>query len=192
MGEFAIGQGVPRFEDPRLVRGGGRYIDDVVLPGMAFGVVLRSPHGHAKIHVDQDRRRQGRARCPYRHHRRRLEKSGPRRIARHMPDSSAVTARRCSRPRYPVLAEDRVRWVGDPVAFVVAETTAQAHDAAELIEVDYEPLPAVVSTAEATEPGAARSGTTARTISASWNCSATRPRPMRPSPRPRMSSSTVS
>ena len=49
MGEFAIGQGVPRFEDPRLVRGGGRYIDDVVYPGMAFGVVLRSPHGHAKI-----------------------------------------------------------------------------------------------------------------------------------------------
>ena len=49
MGEFAIGQGVPRFEDPRLVRGGGHYIDDVVYPGMAFGVVLRSPHAHAKI-----------------------------------------------------------------------------------------------------------------------------------------------
>ncbi len=57
---------------------------------------------------------------------------------------------------YPVLAEDRVRWVGDPVAFVVAETAAQAADAAELIEVDYEPLPAVVSTAKATEPGAAK------------------------------------
>ena len=49
MGEFAIGQGVPRFEDPRLVRGGGHYIDDVVYPGMAFGVVLRSPHAHARI-----------------------------------------------------------------------------------------------------------------------------------------------
>ena len=49
MGEFAIGQGVSRFEDPRLVQGRGRYIDDVVYPGMAFGVVLRSPHGHAKI-----------------------------------------------------------------------------------------------------------------------------------------------
>jgi aerobic carbon-monoxide dehydrogenase large subunit len=49
MGEFGIGQGVPRFEDPRLVRGGGRYVDDIVLSGMAFGVVLRSPHGHAKI-----------------------------------------------------------------------------------------------------------------------------------------------
>ena len=44
MGEFAIGQGVPRFEDPRLLRGGGKYVDDIVLPGMAFGHVLRSPH----------------------------------------------------------------------------------------------------------------------------------------------------
>ena len=58
------------------------------------------------------------------------------------------------KPRYPVLAEDRVRWVGDCVAFVVAETIAQAMDAAELIEVDYEPLPAVVSTADASKPGA--------------------------------------
>ena len=49
MGEFAIGQGVPRFEDPRLLRGGGRYVDDIVLPGMAFGAVLRSPHAHARI-----------------------------------------------------------------------------------------------------------------------------------------------
>ncbi len=49
MGEFAIGQGVSRFEDPRLIQGGGRYTDDIKLPGMAHGVVLRSPHAHAKI-----------------------------------------------------------------------------------------------------------------------------------------------
>src|SRR5882724_8119176 len=49
MGEFAIGQSVSRFEDPRLLRGGGRYVGDIVLPGMAFGYVLRSPHAHAKI-----------------------------------------------------------------------------------------------------------------------------------------------
>jgi aerobic carbon-monoxide dehydrogenase large subunit len=49
MGEFAIGQGVPRFEDPRLIRGGGRYIDDVALPGTAHAVMLRSPHAHARI-----------------------------------------------------------------------------------------------------------------------------------------------
>jgi carbon-monoxide dehydrogenase large subunit len=47
--KFGIGQGVPRFEDPRLLRGGGRYVDDIVLPGMAFGFVLRSPHAHARI-----------------------------------------------------------------------------------------------------------------------------------------------
>jgi carbon-monoxide dehydrogenase large subunit len=60
------------------------------------------------------------------------------------------------RPRYPILAEDRVRWVGDCVAFVVAETVAQAFDAAEMIAVDYEELPAVTSTADAPKPGAPR------------------------------------
>src|SRR5262249_19424790 len=60
------------------------------------------------------------------------------------------------RPPYPALVKDRVRWAGDYVAFVVAETLIQAHDAAELISVDYEPLPAVVSTAEATAAGAPR------------------------------------
>src|SRR3989442_15256686 len=49
MGEFAVGQPVPRFEDPRLLRGGGRYVDDMVLPRMAFGHVLRSPYAHARI-----------------------------------------------------------------------------------------------------------------------------------------------
>ena len=155
MGEFAIGQGVPRFEDPRLVRGGGRYIDDVVYPGMAFGVVLRSPHGHAKIlSIKTDN-----------------AKAAPGVLAvitaadwkkaglGELPSHSGLKRRDGSpmfKAAYPVLAEDRVRWVGDPVAFVVAETTAQAADAAEMIEVDYEPLPAVVSTAKATEPGAAK------------------------------------
>src|ERR1700760_3438756 len=49
MGEFAVGQPVPRFEDPRLVKGGGRYVSDMVFPGTAFGYVLRSPHAHARI-----------------------------------------------------------------------------------------------------------------------------------------------
>src|ERR1700752_2009182 len=58
MGEFALGQAVPRFEDPRLVRGGGRYVDDIVLPGMAFGYVLRSPHAHARIRaIDAEKAR---------------------------------------------------------------------------------------------------------------------------------------
>ena len=155
MGEFAIGQGVPRFEDPRLVRGGGRYIDDVVYPGMAFGVVLRSPHGHAKIKsINTD-----------------AAKAAPGVLTvitaadwkkaglGELPSHTGLKRRDGSpmfKASYPVLAEDHVRWVGDPVAFVVAETTAQAADAAEMIEVDYEPLPAVVSTAKATEPGVAK------------------------------------
>ncbi len=155
MGEFAIGQGVPRFEDPRLVRGGGRYIDDIVYPGMAFGVVLRSPHGHAKIlSIKTDNARAAPGVLAV------ITAADWKKAGLGELPSHAGLKRRDGSPMfkaaYPVLAEDRVRWVGDPVAFVVAETTAQAADAAEMIEVDYEPLPAVVSTAKATEPGAAK------------------------------------
>ncbi len=155
MGEFAIGQGVPRFEDPRLVRGGGRYIDDVVYPGMAFGVVLRSPHGHAKIlSIKTDGARAAPGVLAV------ITAADWKKAGLGELPSHAGLKRRDGSPMfeaaYPVLAEDRVRWVGNPVAFVVAETTAQAADAAEMIEVDYEPLPAVVSTAKATEPGAAK------------------------------------
>jgi aerobic carbon-monoxide dehydrogenase large subunit len=152
MGEFAIGQSVSRFEDPRLLRGGGRYVADMVLPGMAFGVVLRSPHAHAHIRkidtakakaapgvlavlAGADWQRSGWGDLPV-----------PGGLKRR--DGSAF------KPPYPALVTDRVRWVGDYVAFVVAETLYQALDAAELIAVDYEPLPAVISTAEASAPGA--------------------------------------
>jgi len=153
MGEFAIGQGVPRFEDPRLLRGGGYYIDDVVYPAMAFGVVLRSPHAHAKINAIDVA----------------AAKAAPGVLTvltgadwqasgfGDLPTHSGLKRRNGEpmyKPRYPVLAEDRVRWVGDCVAFVVAETVAQAMDAAELIAVDYQPLPAIVSTAAASKPGA--------------------------------------
>ena len=153
MGEFAIGQGVARFEDPRLLKGGGRYTDDIKLPGMAHGVALRSPHAHAKIKsldttaakaapgvlavlTSADIKAAGYGDLPVH--------SGLKRR-----DGSAMY-----RPRYPILAEERVRWVGDCVAFVVAETVAQALDASELIAVDYEPLPAVTATAQAVEAGA--------------------------------------
>ncbi len=155
MGEFAIGQGVPRFEDPRLVRGGGRYVDDIVYPGMAFGVVLRSPHGHAKIlsiKTDNARAAPGVLAVITAAD---WKKAG----LGELPSHTGLKRRNGSpmfKAAYPVLAEDRVRWVGDPVAFVIAETTMQAADAAEMIEVDYEPLPAVVSTAKATEAGAAK------------------------------------
>jgi carbon-monoxide dehydrogenase large subunit len=155
MGEFAIGQGVPRFEDPRLVRGGGRYIDDVVYPGMAFGVVLRSPHGHAKILSIKTGGAEAAPGVLAVITAADWKKAG----LGELPSHTGLKRRDGSpmfKAAYPALAEDRVRWVGDPVAFVVAETAAQAADAAEMIEVGYEPLPAVVSTAKATEPGAAK------------------------------------
>jgi carbon-monoxide dehydrogenase large subunit len=153
MGEFAIGQGVPRFEDPRLLRGGGQYVDDFALPGMAFGHVLRSPHAHARI------RRIDTAKA----------KAAPGVLAvltgddwiksgwGDLPVPGTHKRRDGStnyRPRYPALVKDRVRFVGDYVAFVVAETRHQAADAAELIDIDYEPLPAVLGTGDAAKSGA--------------------------------------
>jgi aerobic carbon-monoxide dehydrogenase large subunit len=154
MGEFAIGQSVSRFEDPRLLKGGGRYVGDMALPGMAFGQVLRSPHAHARIRSIHTAK----------------AKTAPGVLAvltgadwqasgwGDLPVPGGLKLRNGSvfKPPYPALAKDKVRWVGDYVAFVVAETYHQALDAAELIEVDYEPLPAIASTAEATAKGAPR------------------------------------
>src|SRR5580692_4445487 len=144
MGEFAIGQGVPRFEDPRLVRGEGRYVGDIALPGMAFGHVLRSPQAHARIRsIDVSRAR-----------------AAPGVLAvltgadwqasgfGDLPVPGGLKRRDGAplyRPGFPALVKDRVRWVGDYVAFVVAQSIHRAMDAAELIAVDYEPLPAVTS-----------------------------------------------
>ena len=152
MGEFAIGQSVSRFEDPRLLRGGGRYVDDIVLPGMAFGHVLRSPHAHARIRkIDTTAARAAPGVLAL--------LTGAEWAASgwgDLPVPGGMKRRDGSpnyKPRYPALVKDRVRWVGDYVAFVVAETKHQAADAAELIEVDYEPLPAAIGTANAAKPG---------------------------------------
>ena len=152
MGEFAIGQAVPRFEDPRLLRGGGQYVDDIVLPGMAFGYVLRSPHAHAKIKkVDTTAAKAAPGVLAV--------LTGADWIASGWGDMPVPVThkRRDGSPNYktpyPALVKDRVRWVGDYVAFVVAETKNQAMDAAELIEVDYETLPAIVRTPDAAKPG---------------------------------------
>ena len=152
MGEFAIGQPVPRFEDPRLIQGGGRYVADMVFPGTAHGYVLRSPHAHARIRkIDTAK-----------------AKTAPGVLAvitgadykaagfGDLPVPGGLKRRGDTpgyRPRYPALVEDRVRMIGDYVAFVVAETYYQAVDAAELIEIDYEALPPIVSTGDAVKPG---------------------------------------
>jgi carbon-monoxide dehydrogenase large subunit len=155
MGEFAIGQGVSRFEDPRLIQGGGRYVDDIKLPGMAYGVVLRSQHAHATINTLDIS----------------AAKAAPGVLAvltaadvkasgwSDIPVPGGLKRRDGSpmyKPRYPILADTTVRWVGDYVAFVVAETQAQALDAAEMIAVDYEELPSITSTADAAKPDAPR------------------------------------
>jgi carbon-monoxide dehydrogenase large subunit len=153
MGEYAIGQAVPRFEDPRLIRGGGRYVDDLSLPGMAYGAVLRARHAHAKIvSIDVSR-----------------AWTAPGVLAvltaddwkqsgwADLPRPKGKTKRDGSpfyRPPLPGLTSDKVRWVGDYVVFVVARTQLQAQDALELVDVDYEPLPAVLSGLEAIAPEA--------------------------------------
>ena len=150
--KFGLAQPVRRVEDPRLLKGAGRYTDDIVLPGMLFGVVLRSPHAAARltrietaaavslpgvkgVFTAADLAADGLGGLPC---------AAP----VQNKDGSAMAS-----PGHPVLATDAVRHVGDPVAFIVAETAKQARDAAELIEVDYDLLPSATDLASAMEPG---------------------------------------
>ena len=151
--KFALGQAVPRTEDPRLLTGRGRYTDDFVLPRLAHAYVLRSPFAHARIgSIDIRAAHQipgvltvltGEDWA--------AEKFGAPRpvIPRQRRDGSPMFV-----PARPALAKDRAMLVGDPVAFVVAESLNLAKDAAERIAIEYEPLPAVTATEEALLPGA--------------------------------------
>jgi aerobic carbon-monoxide dehydrogenase large subunit len=148
MGQFGIGQAVTRFEDRRLLLGGGRYLDDVNLPGQLAAVVVRSVHAHARIRaidVEAARKAPGVVAVFTGAD---LARDGlgtmQMTLKRKRPDGSPMFA-----PPHRGLAQDRVRYVGDPVALVVAETRGQAEDAADLVDVDYEPLPSVTSTAAA-------------------------------------------
>jgi carbon-monoxide dehydrogenase large subunit len=151
--KFAVGQAVPRTEDPRLLRGEGRYTDDINLPGQAYGWVVRSrvPHGILKkvdttaakgmpgvlaIYTGADLKAAG---------------YGPFKCITPFPNRDGSPMKK---PARLALATDKVRWVGDPVAFVVAETVAQAKDAAEAVELDIDPLPAVTDARAAAQPGA--------------------------------------
>ncbi len=152
MGEFDVGNAIPRTEDPRLLSGGGRYVDDIDLPGLARAHFLRSPHAHAGIRAIDTA------------------------AAAAMPGVQAVLTgadyaasgngsirtqivlkRRdgetMTRPPFPPLAHGRVRHVGEAVAMVVADTLDRAKDAVEAIAVDYDPLPANTDTAIADAPG---------------------------------------
>jgi carbon-monoxide dehydrogenase large subunit len=152
MKQFGIGQPVRRVEDRRFITGHGAYVDDISRPRGAHAFMLRSPHAHARVtgidagsalaspgvlavFTGEDLARDG---------------------IGGVPCVSAVSNRDGSQsvlPPHPAIARERVRHVGDTVAMVVAETAAAARDAAEMITVDYEPLPAVVDTAHALDPG---------------------------------------
>ena len=153
MAKFGVGQGVPRWEDPRLLRGGGRYTDDFNRPDQAYGYVLRSTHSHANInsidttsakaapgvlgvYTGEDYAASGLGGIPCA-------------VPRQKSDGSPMFT-----PPNMALRTGRVRLVGDYVAFVVAETPEQARDAAELIEVEYDPLQSVTDTGDAVAPGA--------------------------------------
>jgi carbon-monoxide dehydrogenase large subunit len=148
MGEFGIGQAIKRFEDVRLLRGEGRFHNDVNLPGQTHAVIVRSTHAHARIRrldvgaaagapgvlaifTGADLARDGLGTMKMT-------------LKRKRPDGGPMFA-----PPHHGLTVDRARYVGDPIALVVAETLAQAEDAAALVQIDYEPLPSVTATADA-------------------------------------------
>lgn len=149
----AIGEAVRREEDPRLLKGKGRYVDDVRLPNEARGYVLRSPHAHARIvSIDTAAARAvpgvlavltGDD----------LAKRGLGTLRPLAPRKRRDGSRAFVCPQ-PILAQGEVRFVGDPVAFVVAETLNQAKDAAELVAVEFEQLPAVIGVEAALAPTA--------------------------------------
>src|SRR6266478_7652174 len=148
MGQFGIGQSIKRFEDVRLLRGEGRFHGDVNLPNQVHAVLVRSPHAHARIRgIDGDAaRRAPGVLAVFTGADVARDGLGTMKMTlkRKRPDGSPMFA-----PPHRGLSAERVRYVGDPVAVVVAETLAQAEDAAERVQVDYEPLPSVTSTAEA-------------------------------------------
>ncbi len=143
--ERVLGKSIKRREDPRFITGKGTYVDDVKLPGTTYAVFVRSPHGHAKI-----------------------KKIDTAAAAKHPgvvaiftgADMTGVNSLPCGWllpelkvPPHMPLAGDAARCVGDPVAVVIAETHDAAQDAADLVNVTWEPLPSVTATDKATASG---------------------------------------
>ena len=145
-----LGARVKRVEDPRFITGAGRYLDDIKLPGMAHMAILRSPYAHADIGAIETAAAKAMpgviavftgADIPY----------NPLPMAWPAGGASGIQ-NNVNTPR--VLATDSVKWTGEGVAAVVAETPEQAVDALDAIHVDWQPLPAVVDAEKATRPGA--------------------------------------
>src|SRR2546430_10495655 len=155
MAKFGIGQAVRRVEDQRFLLGQGRYVDDISLPGQCYAVTLLSPHAHARIkRIDVAKAKAAPGvLCVLTGADAAAEKLGSF-TAHLMPEDFG--APKGHRTFQPGLNAEKVRFVGDRVAFVVAETLAQARDAAELVEVEYEPLPTVVNLDDDAYAGAAK------------------------------------
>jgi carbon-monoxide dehydrogenase large subunit len=144
-----FGSAIRRREDPRLVTGSALYTDDLVLPGMVYAAILRSPHGHARIRrIDTTRARQAPGVVAV------FTGADTDGVLKPMPCAWLLPGSDLKVATYPPLAKETVRYVGDAVAVVVAETRYQAYDALELVDVDYEPLPAVVDPEQAARPDA--------------------------------------
>ncbi len=155
MGAKYFGAAVKRREDPRFLRGDGRFIDDVALPGMFHAAFLRSPHAHAvvkTIHTAAAAAAPGVARV--------FTFGDLDRWMKPLPLFGAVPAGLAAVVKFDLrqapqwaLCRERARYVGEIVAMVLAESRAAAEDAVDLIEVDWEPLPPVVDMVRAGEPG---------------------------------------
>src|SRR6266852_5616590 len=151
--KFGVGQPVPRKEDPTLLRGEGRYTDDVNRPGQAYSVMVRSRIAHGVLKGIDTKAASSMPGVLAILTNADLEAAGfgPLKCGMNIPQRDGSPMKT---PPRPSLAKERVRFVGEAVACVVAETAAQAKDAAEAVELDIEELPAVTSPAEALKDGA--------------------------------------
>lgn len=165
--KFASGQSVSRKEDPRLLRGEGRYTDDIDLPGMAYGYVLRSPHAHGiirGINVSAAREIAG-VLAAYTIDDLKAAGYGP------FPGSKLLKNIDGSDPQSPVryaLADGKVNFAGEGLAFVVAESPVAARDGAEAVMFDIDPLPAIIDPEEALAPGAVQIHDDAANLCVDW------------------------
>lgn len=151
--QFGIGQPVPRSEDPTLVRGLGRYTDDLQLPRQVYAAIVRSPHAHGIIRAIDAQAARAMPGVLAIYTAEDLKGYGPLKCGLPLKSRDGSPIRYVPRP---ALATERVRWVGDPVACVVAETAWQAKDAAEAVILDIDPLPAVTTASDADRSDAAQ------------------------------------
>jgi len=152
-GSYGIGQPVRRVDDVRFLTGRGRFVDDIELPHQCHAVVVLSPHAHARIRMIETSaaRSADGVVCVLTGADVLVDKLGGI-LPNFMPED--IGGPKGLRTKRPILVSDRARCVGDRVAIVVAETLAQAREAAELLKIDYESLPSVVNIEDAVKTGA--------------------------------------